>query len=281
MAVLYVFPVANTEYVQFNDQNNDFITSIHYSELSFGMDSNGNVQFSHRRESAQLFPIKAAPFAEVLNEAGTPYSAVSLDAFIAAFTAALPLSGAAAGGGGGSAPDIATYDMQYDQNTGQFVRVLTTFDPVTNVPTRSFFTAAGVPYTPSNAGQVLQIDANFTLGTQNTIVDIERKLGNFLTALSIADNSPSTDPQPTQTVSITSITASGSDVPSSTLPDARSIQIIAIAGTFEISGLTFPLTTAGGGVVASFNLEASFGKTLPSLAFNVIDGSTVNIIQLV
>jgi len=107
MAVLYVFPVANTEFIQFNDQNNDYITSIHYSELSFGLDNNTNVQFSHRRESAQLFPIQAAPFAEVLNEAGTPYSAVSLDAFIAAFTAALPLSGAAAGGGGGSAPDIA------------------------------------------------------------------------------------------------------------------------------------------------------------------------------
>lgn len=109
MAVLYVFPVAGTEFIQLNNQNNDYITSIHYAELSFGLDNNGNVQFSHRRESAQLFPIQAAPFAEVLDEAGTPYSAVSLNAFIAAFTAAMPLAGS---GGGISPSGIGTFTLK-------------------------------------------------------------------------------------------------------------------------------------------------------------------------
>ena len=286
MAVLYVFPVANTEYVQFNDQNNDFITSIHYSELSFGMDSNANVQFSHRRESAQLFPIQAAPFAEVLNKAGTPYSAVSLDAFIAAFTAALPLSGAAAGGGGGSAPDIATYDMQYDKIAGAFVRVLTTFDPVTNVPTRQFFSAAGVPYTPTNAGQVLQIDASFTTGTQNTILDIERRLGNIMTAAAIIDNSPSTDAQPAMTFNQTIVEASlgGGDIAFNTSAGAQQVQIVALSGTFTIDGgsgaITYPLATAGGGVIPSFSLEAPFSKTLPSIKYIITDGSSVLLTQL-
>jgi hypothetical protein len=278
MAVLYVFPVANTEFIQFNDQNNDFITSIHYSELSFGLDNNANVQFSHRRESAQLFPIQAAPFAEVLNEAGTPYSAVSLTAFVAAFTAALPLSGAAAGGGGGSAPDIANYDMQYDANTSQFVRVLTVFDPVTNVPTRSFFTAAGVAYTPVNAGNVLQIDAAFTVPNLNAVSDIIRKIDNLFTATGIVDNSPSSDPQtPVNYVQYITV-ASGSDIPINIAAGLRSVQIIALIGTFTInfgSDITYPLSTADGGSIPAFALEAPFGRILPAININILDGSTV------
>lgn len=287
MAVLYVFPVANTEYVQFNDQNNDFITSIHYSELSFGMDSNANVQFSHRRESAQLFPIQAAPFAEVLNEAGTPYSAVSLDAFIAAFTAALPLSGAAAGGGGGgSAPDIATYEVQYDQFTGEQVRVLTIFDPVTNVPTRTFTYIDGTPYVPSNPELVLPFDASFTLGTQNAIVAIERRLGNIMTAAAIIDNTPSTDPQPAMTFNQTIFEAplGGGDIAFNTNAGAQQVQIVALSGTFQIDGgigtITYPIATAGGGLIESFNLEAPFSKTLPAITFTVVEGSSILLTRL-
>lgn len=295
MAVLYVFPVANTEYVQFNDQNNDFITSIHYSELLFGMDSNANVQFSHRRESAQLFPIQAAPFAEVLNKAGTPYSAVSLDAFIAAFTAALPLSGAAAGGGGGSAPDIATYSIGVDTTANNaWVRILTVFDPVTNVPTRSFFQLNGTTaYTPSTTAAAI-IDAegllkNVYTATSSSLVytdAIERRLGNIMTAAAIIDNSPSTDAQPAMTFNqtIVEVPLGSGDIAFNTSAGAQQVQIVALSGTFTIDSgsgaITYPLATAGGGVIPSFSLEAPFSKTLPSIKYIITDGSSVLLTQL-
>ena len=268
MAVLYVFPVANTEYVQFNDQNNDYITSIHYSELSFGMDSNANVQFSHRRESAQLFPIQAAPFAEVLNEVGTPYSAVSLDAFIAAFTAALPLSGAAAGGGGGSAPDIATYDIQYDQNAGAFVRVLTTFDPVTNVPTRTFFELDGVtPYVPADPDAVINMDAGL-----KDIAEATSNLFNYAT-------------KGKSTCKVNMRTVVGADTVV-TQSDTVELQVIAIAGTFDVTdsaGSTnvtkFPITTVGGGVIDSYSINAGEYRTLEPITIDVPALSTVLIIE--
>ena len=268
MAVLYVFPVANTEYVQFNDQNNDFITSIHYSELSFGMDSNGNVQFSHRRESAQLFPIQAAPFAEVLNEAGTPYSAVSLDAFIAAFTAALPLSGAAAGGGGGSAPDIATYDMQYDQNAGAFVRVLTTFDPITNVPTRTFFELDGVtPYVPADPDVVINIDT--------ALKDIAQDTNSLLNY--------ATKGHSTCKVNMRTIVGADTVV---TQSNTVELQVIAIAGTFDIIDsdvlaniTTFPITAVGGGIIPQFSVSAGEYRTLEPINIKVPAHSTVLIIE--
>jgi len=267
MAVLYVFPVANTEYVQFNDQNNDFITSIHYSELSFGMDSNANVQFSHRRESAQLFPIQAAPFAEVLNEAGTPYSAVSLDAFIAAFTAALPLSGAAAGGGGGSAPDIATYDMQYDKIAGAFVRVLTTFDPITNVPTRTFFELDGVtPYVPADPDAVINMDAGLKDIAQDTNI-----LLNY-----------ATKGQSTCKVNMRTVVGADTVVTHNTVE----LQVIAIEGTFDIidsDGLanvtTFPITAVGGGIIPQFSVSAGEYRTLEPITIKVPELSTVLIIE--
>jgi hypothetical protein len=287
MAVLYVFPVANTEFIQFNDQNNDYITSIHYSELSFGLDNNANVQFSHRRESAQLFPIQAAPFAEVLNEAGTPYSAVSLTAFVAAFTAALPLSGAAAGGGGGgSAPDIATYELQLDaDNNNKLVRVLTVFDPVTNVPTRSFFELDGVtPYVPTDPNAVINADtflkdiAQSTTAIQSSTGDIDLKLANLFTALGLAVNNPPSDPQ-TPVNYIQNITvASGSDIPINIAAGLRSVQIIALVGTFTInfgSDITYPLSTADGGSIPAFTLEAPVGRTLPAINYVINDGSTV------
>ncbi len=267
MAVLYVFPVANTEYVQFNDQNNDFITSIHYSELSFGMDSNGNVQFSHRRESAQLFPIQAAPFAEVLNEAGTPYSAVSLDAFIAAFTAALPLSGAAAGGGG-SAPDIATYEVQYDADGGTYTRVLTTFDPVTNVPTRTFFELDGVtPYVPVDPGAVINMDA--------LLKDISQSTSDLLNY--------ATKGQSTCKVNMRTIVGADKVI---TQSNTVELQVIAIAGTFDITdseGLanitTFPITTVGGDVIDSYSINAGEYRTLEPINIKVPAHSTVLIIE--
>jgi len=268
MAVLYVFPVANTEFIQFNDQNNDYITSIHYSELSFGLDNNSNVQFSHRRESAQLFPIQAAPFAEVLNEAGTPYSAVSLDAFIAAFTAALPLSGAAAGGGGGSAPDIATYDMQYDQIGYQFTRVLTVFDPITNVPTRSFFELDGVtPYVPITPDAVVTFDY--------FLKNIETATTNLLAY--------ATKGQSTCKVNMRTIVGADTVV---TQSDTVELQVIAIIGTFDIidtfgfgNTTTFPITTAGGGVIDSYTINAGEYRTLEPIAIKVPALSTVLIIE--
>ena len=267
MAVLYVFPVANTEYVQFNDQNNDFITSIHYSELSFGMDSNANVQFSHRRESAQLFPIQAAPFAEVLNEAGTPYSAVSLDAFIAAFTAALPLSGAAAGGGGGSAPDIATYEIQFDTDNSQLVRVLTVFNPVTNVPTRTFFELDGVtPYVPADPDAVINMDAG--------LMDIAHDTTSLLDY--------ATKGRSTCKVNMRTIVGADTVVTHNTVE----LQVIAITGTFDIidsDGLanvtTFPITAVGGGIIPQFSVSAGEYRTLEPITIKVPALSTVLIIE--
>jgi len=265
MAVLYVFPVANTEFVQFNDQNNDYITSIHYSELSFGLDNNSNVQFSHRRESAQLFPIKAAPFAEVLNEAGTPYSAVSLPAFVAAFTAALPLSGAAAGGGGGgSAPDIATFTFEYDAVSEVFIKVLTVFDPITNVPTRTFFELDGVtPYFPINISAV--IDPTFSLiDISNNITNIKNgfKIGSIVSySQQIVDNTSNASPDARTIIGV----------------DIQKMQIIALVGTFTItnpSAVQYPLTTANG-VIDSFTLDAPDGRFFDTFSYEVGANSKV------
>lgn len=272
------------DYVQFRDSAGDFVTAIHYSEFSYFND-NGDIKFLHRRDEATLYPITSVNFLDVKDAAGTPYVTApqDLDDFLAAFIALLPTVGG--GGGGGTAPDIATYDMQYDQVGGFFARVLTTFDPVTNVPTRQFFTVAGVPYTPADAGQVLQIDANFTIGTQNTINDIERRLGNIMTATRIVYNNPSTDPQPEMTIQQSIITApgGGGDIAFNTVGEAHSTQIIALTGTFTMDGtsgtITYPLTTASGGKIDDFKLEAPFGKTLPATAFTVIDGSSVLLIQ--
>lgn len=99
MAVLYVFPVG--EYIQLNDQNNEYLTTIHYSEFSFSIDTNSNIQFSHRRDTDILAPIRATTFAEVLQANGTPYSTIGLDEFVAAFSAVLPTSG-------GSSSPVAT-----------------------------------------------------------------------------------------------------------------------------------------------------------------------------
>jgi len=269
MAILYVFPVANTEFIQFNDQNNDYITSIHYSELSFGLDNNSNVQFSHRRESAQLFPIQAAPFAEVLNEAGTPYSAVSLPAFVAAFTAALPLSGAASGGGGGgSAPDIATYQVQFDESNGQFTRVLTVFDPVTNVPTRSFFELDGVtPYTPITPDAVVTFDY--------FLKNIETATTNLLAYATKGES----------TCKVNMRTISGANT---VVTDQVTIelQVIAIVGTFDITDTfgfgnttTFPITTVGGGVIDSYTINAGEYRTLEQITIDIPLGATVLIIE--
>lgn len=242
--------------------------------------SAGYVAFSQIDNTAGLpAPFLTALFADIVDAVGANY--VSIPTMIAAITPA-------AGGGGGTvtAPDIATYDMQYDQIAGGFVRVLTTFDPVTNVPTRRFFSVAGVPYTPTDAGQVLQIDARFTLGTQYTILDIERRLGNIMTAAGIIDNNPSTDAQPAMTFNQVIVEAplGGGDIAFNTAAGAQQVQIVALSGTFTMDGIsgaiTYPLATAGGGLIASFNLEAPFSKTLPAITFTIVDGSSVLLTQL-
>lgn len=242
--------------------------------------SAGYVTFSQIDNTAGLpAPFLTALFADIVDAVGANY--VSIPTMIAAITPA-----AGGGGGGGSAPDIATYEVQYDQGTGVQVRVLTVFDPVTNVPTRTFTYLNGTPYVPSNPAAVIPFDASFTAGTQNTIIDIERRLGNIMTAAAIIDNSPSTDPQPVMTFNqvIVEAPSGGGDLAFNTSAGAQQVQIIPLSGTFTIDGgsgaITYPLATAGGGVIPSFSLEAPFSKTLPAIIFTIVDGSSVLLTQL-
>ena len=224
-------------------------------------------------------PFLTALFADIVDAVGANY--VSIPTMIAAITPA-------AGGGGGTvtAPDIVTYEVQYDQFAGTQVRVLTVFDPVTNIPTRTFTALDGSPYVPINPALVMPFDASFTTGTQNTIVNIERRLGNIMTAAAIIDNSPSTDAQPAMTFNQTIVEAplGGGDIAFNTSAGAQQVQIIPLSGTFTIDGgsgaITYPLATAGGGVIPSFSLEAPFSKTLPAIFFTIVDGSSVLLTQL-
>lgn len=254
--------------------------SVPSALLTIDVSPTGDIQFSQKDNNGGLpSPFLSAPLADIVNAVGTNY--VSITTLIAAITPA-------AGGGGGTvtAPDIATYEVQYDQGAGVQVRVLTVFDPVTNVPTRTFTTLAGAPYVPSNPAAVIPFDASFTVGTQNTIFDIERRLGNIMTAAAIIDNNSSTDPQPVMTFNQTIVEAplGGGDIPFNTSAGAQQLQIVPLSGTFTIDGgsgtITYPLATAGGGLIASFNLEAPFSKTLPAIIFTVTDGSSVLLTQL-
>lgn len=127
MALLYVFP--NAEFIEFRNQNNEYMRSIHYSELSFGYDINANIQFSHRRDTVAVFPIQSAPFAEVVDKTGTPYAVTTINDFLAAFVAALPLSGTgSSGGGGGSNTNFAWEVIVWDSNIAAYSRRVTKFD---------------------------------------------------------------------------------------------------------------------------------------------------------
>lgn len=275
------------DYVQFRDSAGDFVTAIHYSEFSYFND-NGDIKFLHRRDGATLYPITSVNFLDVKDASGTPYVTApqDLDDFLAAFIALLPTVGG--GGGGGTAPDIATYDVQYDIASGSLVRVLTIFDPVTNAPTRTFTALDGSPFVPSNPLLVASFDSRFATSNNSLFIDIERRLGNIMTATRIIDENPSSSAQPRMTLTQRVINAGsgGGDIPLSTTPDAQQVQIIALTGTFlmrdSASGfITYPIQTANGGTIVDFKAEAAFGKTLPSIEYIISDGSSVLIIELI
>lgn len=272
------------DYVQFRDSAGDFVTAIHYSEFSYFND-NGDIKFLHRRDEATLYPITSVNFLDVKDAAGTPYVTApqDLDDFLAVFIALLPTVGG--GGGGGTAPDIATYDVQYDIASGSLVRVLTVFDPVTNAPTRTFTALDGSPFVPSNPLLVASFDSRFATSNNTLFTDIERRLGNIMTATRIVDNTPSTDPQPEMTVQQSIITApgGGGDIAFNTVAGAHLVQIVALTGEFTMDGtsgtITYPITTASGGKSDDFKLEAPFGKTLPAIFFTVKENGSVLLIQ--
>ena len=188
MALLYVFPVG--EYIQFRDQNDIFLATVHYTELSFSLDAFGNVQFLHRRESLQTFPIRSAPFAEVVNVGGTPYSVVDLDTFVAVFTAALPVGSGSSG---------------------------------------------------SNLNDALKIAVAKTL--TNTV----RGAGSY-------------------------------SVPAAA--EATRVTIIALAAsTFSYGGVTYPLSTAGSGTVVDLDIRAGVGRVLDTVAYTVLTGTVLEIVE--
>ena len=167
MALLYVFPVG--EYIQFNDQNEVYITSIHYTELSFGLDTNGNIQFSHRRDTAQLYPIQAAPFAEIVQQNGTPYSAADLESFVAAFTAALPTAASGGGSGGG---EVSDYVEVIDNTTGlsPLTVNINTFDNISAVAITALVAGAGGAFSILTTSGIIPAII-YPLVTVNGIID--------------------------------------------------------------------------------------------------------------
>lgn len=173
MAVLYVF--AAGEYIQFNNQNNTYITSIHYTELSFGLDTNGNIQFSHRRETAQLFPIQVAPFAEVLQQDGSPYSVSNVDSFISAFTAALPTTL-----GSGSYSRSVSDSMQIIDNIAGLAPLvvdINTFDNIAAITIIALAAGAGGAFSIATAAGSSPAVV-YPLTTANGIIDTYKIKGS-------------------------------------------------------------------------------------------------------
>jgi len=92
----YVFVVG--DYIEVRDAGNVFAYQLHYTELSITRNVAGWINFAHRRDSAEIYPIISAPFDEVLKQSGVPYSTVSEEAFFVAFNAILPTASAASTG---------------------------------------------------------------------------------------------------------------------------------------------------------------------------------------
>lgn len=88
MASLYVFPKG--DYIVLNDAGGVFLYQLHFSELSIDRTVAGEIAFTHRRDATAIYPIASAPFAEVLDESGTPYSTIDEEDFLVQFRAALP-----------------------------------------------------------------------------------------------------------------------------------------------------------------------------------------------
>ena len=266
-----------------------FFRSVPSALLTIDVSPTGDIQFSQKDNNGGLpSPFLSAPLADIVDAVGANYASIAT--LIAAITPA-------AGGGGGTvtAPDIANYSIGVDTTANNaWVRILTVFDPVTNVPARSFFQLNGVTaYTPSTTAAAI-IDAEGLLkdvytATYSSLIyteAIERRLGNIMTATRIIDQAPSSDAQPRMTLTqkIINPGSGGGDISSFTTADAQQVQIIALTGTFLMrdaaSGfITYPIQTAGGGTIADFKLEAAFGKTLPSIEYIITDGSSVLVIE--
>jgi hypothetical protein len=260
-----------------------FFRSVPSALLSIDVSPTGDIQFSQKDNTGGLpSPFLSAPLADIVNAVGTNY--VSITTMIAAITPA-----SSGGGGTVTAPDIANYSIGVDTTANNaWVRILTVFDPTTNVPTRSFFQLNGTSaYTPSTTAAAI-IDAEgllkdvFTATNTSAIWTelLDIKIGNILTALGIENQNPPTDPQPTQQFLFNTTTTGPDAEVFNTTAGIRKLQIIALSGSFEIAGLTFPLTTASGGISVTFELEASVGKTLPSLGYVVRENSSVYLSQL-
>jgi hypothetical protein len=221
--------------------------------------SAGYVTFSQIDNTAGLpAPFLTALFTDIVDAVGANY--VSITTMIAAITPA-----AGGGGGGGSAPDIATYELNADRNNDNYlVRTLTVFDPVTNAPTRSFFELDGVtPYLadPADIVPLSALMPEITVDVDNIQADIAA-IRNGLNMNAANTNY--------QQLSAKNRAAGTFVIPAG----ARKIQIIATLGTFLAGGITYPFATAGGGLVESYNSEATPGRRLNTLTYTVNPGST-------
>ena len=213
--------------------------------------------------------IRAVAITDVIDEGGSAYSDVS-----DIISDLMPTVG---GGGSFSAPNIATYEMGIDISNSFFpVRILTVFNPTTNVPTRSFFQLNGTtPYTsPTSPANIVTPD--YILTTINS--NIENVNSNISVVRENSDNirvelgldAVVGDTLPQESFVATRNTG-GYLIDT---PRTRKIQIIALTGTFTVGGATFPLTTAAGGVIADYSVEATPTRSV-KLAYEVNAASTV------
>jgi hypothetical protein len=220
------------------------------------------ITFSQQDNTGGLpSPFLSVLFADIVNSVGVAYT--SITTMIAAITPA-------SSGGTVTAPNIATYEVQYDEPALQFVRVLTIFNPVTNAPTRIFFELDGVtPYTPTVPASVFTFDY--------FLKNIERATGNLLFF--------ATKGESTCKVNMSVVSGENTVV---TSPTTTELQVIALTGTFDItdsSGLsnttTFPITTVTGGIIAEYNISAGEYRYLEPITIDIPIGASVLIIEKV
>lgn len=220
--------------------------------------SAGYVAFSQIDSTAGTpSPFITALFADIVDAVGANY--VSITTLIAAIT---PAGG---GGGGGTAPDIGSYVLGYDSIDDKYVGILTILDPVTNLPTRSFFELDGVtPYTPSASDNVQTPDKALPDISGNIVVlssQIALITGQLGLTTAVGGN---------QTL-LAKIRAAGTF----TIPaGARKIKIISTAVSFIAGGVTYPITTTNGDKIDFYEAEATVGRRLTELVYAVAAGGS-------
>lgn len=220
--------------------------------------------------------IRAVAITDVIDEGDSAYSDIS-----DIISDLMPTIGG--GGGSFSAPNIATYEMGIDISNSFFpVRILTVFNPTTNVPTRSFFQLDGTtpyvsPTSPANivtADYILtSINSNIEIANSNIGV-IRENSDNIRVELGL--DAVVGDTLPQQVFVTTKSTGSHT----ASYPKTRKIKIIALTGTFNIGGVTFPFTTPSGVVVAEFSVEATNTRSV-NFTYEVDAASTVVEVTLV